>query len=771
MTDVTTTADGRIRVRSLFSGTVQGVGFRPFIYRVATGFGLAGFVENTTDGVVVELEGDPGSVSSFFSAVDEELPPLAEITGLSTREIPAVGGDGFRIVASRRTGQSALHIPPDIATCDQCAAELFDPRDRRYRYPFINCTDCGPRLTIIRDIPYDREKTSMAAFDLCPDCRGEYEDPASRRFHAQPNACGRCGPHVTLLTADGRPADTDDPINEAARLLRKGMIVAIRGVGGFHLAVDATDEQAVRRLRQRKLREEKPFALMVRDLAQARRIVEITPEEEALLISARRPIVLMLRNEKTIVAPSVAPGMGTFGVMLPYTPLQHLLFDSDMPPLVMTSGNRSGEPIAIGNDGALETLAGITDYFLVHDREILVRCDDSIAMVVQGRPAVVRRSRGYVPGPVDVGQSYPEVLAVGGHLKSTVCVLKGNLAFMSPFIGDMDTPGARDFFSETVSLMRRITECHPAIVACDLHPGYFTTDAARRMEGVTVYPVQHHYAHIVSCLAENGVSDTVIGVALDGTGYGTDGTIWGGEWLIADRAGFTRAGHVAPFTLPGGEAAVHEPWRTGVSLIKCAYGTRWPEIAERIGLTPERAAQGAFGQMVDRGVNSPVTTSMGRIFDGVAAVLGLNRRVSYEGQAAMELEACAAAGRADILPFDVVKRDGAVVLDLFGTVRAIVEGTDAGTSKRDLAASFHATVIAGIVRTVREIAAATGIGRVALSGGCFQNRILLAGVIDSLEDERFEVLTHRRVPTNDGGIALGQAVAAGGRPGADTGAR
>jgi hydrogenase maturation protein HypF len=763
MMDVSSGSGDRIRVRSLFSGTVQGVGFRPFIYRVAVRFGLAGFVENTTDGVVVELEGHPRSVSSFFSALETELPPLAEITGLVKEAIPAVGGDGFRIIASRRTGQSALHIPPDIATCDRCVEELFDPGDRRYQYPFINCTDCGPRLTIIQDIPYDREKTSMAAFDLCPDCRSEYEDPASRRFHAQPNACARCGPKVVLLTGGGVPVDTGDPVGEAACLLRSGSIMAVRGVGGFHLAVDATNEEAVLRLRRRKLREEKPFALMVRDLQQARRIVEVTPEEQALLTSARRPIVLMPRTDKTIVAPSVAPGMGTFGVMLPYTPLQHLLFDSDMPPLVMTSGNRSGEPIAIGNNEALASLSDIADFFLVHDREIVVRCDDSIAMVVGERPGILRRSRGYVPGPIVLAESYPDVLAVGGHLKSTVCVLKGNLAFMSPYIGDMDTLGARGFFYETVALMQRITECGPKVVACDLHPGYFTTDAARRMEGAIFHMVQHHHAHIVSCMAENGVSDTVIGVALDGTGYGTDGTIWGGEWLIADRVGFKRAGHLASFTLPGGEAAIREPWRTGASLVRCAYGNRWHDVAERLGLVPECAAKGAFMQMVDRDINSPVTTSMGRVFDGVAAILGLKRSVSYEGQAAMELEAYAAAGAADILPFEITLKGETVVLDLSGTIRAIVEGMDGGASRRDLAAAFHATLIAGIVQTVKEIAKATGIGRVALSGGCFQNRLLLAGVLDSLERARLDVLTHRRVPTNDGGIALGQAVAAGGR--------
>ncbi len=765
MTDITTSTNERIRVRSLFSGTVQGVGFRPFIYRNAVRFGLTGFVKNTSDGVVAELEGEPESVSSFFSAVRAELPPLAEITGLVKEDVPPTGDGEFLIIASKRTGQSSLHIPPDIASCDACVAELFDPADRRYRYPFINCTDCGPRLTIIRDIPYDRDKTSMASFDLCPECRHEYEDPASRRFHAQPNACERCGPAVKILSNNGAVISAEDPIEQAARLLRSGKIGAIRGLGGFHLAVDATNDEAVGRLRQRKLREEKPLAVMVGDIGRAREIVEVTGREEELLLSARRPIVLMTKKQSAAVADSVAPGMGTFGVMLPYTPIQHLLFAGDMPALVMTSGNLSGEPIAIANDDALARLSGIADFFLVHNRDILVRCDDSITAVVADNPTILRRSRGFVPGPIAVSGEYPPVLAVGGHLKATVCTLKGNLAFMSPYIGDMDTPGARDFFFETVALMERITETVPKVVACDLHPGYFTTEAARCMEGVRLFEVQHHHAHIVSCMAENGVTGSVIGVALDGTGYGTDGTIWGGEFLVADEAGFSRAGYLAPFTLPGADAAVREPWRTAASLIRSAYGTQWRSVVERLDLIPDRVNKEAFMDMVDRGVNSPVTTSMGRVFDGVAAIIGLRSRVDFEGQAAMELETCAegAYAGAHVLPFETRQQGDAVVLDLSGTIREIVERTAAGASREQLAGAFHATLVEAIGRMVKEIGDKTGIGRVALSGGCFQNRILLGEVLGRLETMGFEVLIHRRVPTNDGGIALGQAVSAGSR--------
>jgi hydrogenase maturation protein HypF len=768
MTSVSLNSGDSIRVRCLFTGTVQGVGFRPFVYRVAVRLGLTGFVKNTSDGVVAELEGTQGSVDGFLYALEAELPPLAEITGLVKDTIPPVGGDGFSIIASRRTGQSSLHIPPDIASCDACVTELLDPHNRRYRYPFINCTDCGPRLTIISDIPYDREKTSMAPFSLCPECRAEYEDPSNRRFHAQPNACPACGPSVTLLDGSGGQIPMSDPIVETIRLLRSGSIVAIRGLGGFHLAVDATNDQAVLRLRQRKLREEKPFAVMVGDLLEVRQIVEVTDEEERLLLSPRRPIVLMTRKGSTPIAPSVAPGMGTFGVMLPYTPLQHLLFADDTPPLVMTSGNRSGEPIATGNDDAVARLSGIADYFLVHNREILVRCDDSVTTVVRGKPTVLRRSRGYVPGPIELSESFGDVLAVGGHLKAAVCILKGSSAFMSPYIGDMDTPTARDFFFETVDLMKRITECDPRIVACDLHPGYFTTAAARRMEGVRIHEIQHHHAHVVSCMADNGVSGRVIGVALDGTGFGTDGTIWGGELLVADTVGFVRAGHLAPFTLPGGDAAVREPWRTAASLIRCAYGEKWQDVAERLGIMPERGAKDAFMGMIEKGINSSVTTSMGRVFDGVASILGVRRLVNFEGQAAMELETCAATGQSTLLPFDIMENDGVCILDLFGTIRALVEGMDAGLPQEDLAASFHASLVSGLGRVVEAIRDKTGVNRVVLSGGCFQNRILLEGLLDRLAGAGIEVLIHRRVPTNDGGIALGQAVAAAAREKAGT---
>ncbi len=562
MTDTAPHPTDTVRLRCLFSGIVQGVGFRPFIWRIATRNGLTGFVKNTSDGVTVEVEGNNASVDRFLRAAREELPPLADITGLVTEIVPHAGESDFTIITSERTGPSAVHITPDIATCDACRGELLDAADRRYRYPFINCTDCGPRLTIIGDIPYDRRNTSMSVFGLCPECRREYEDPADRRFHAEPNACPACGPRLTLLGGQGESMGTADPVAETACLLKAGMTVAIRGLGGFHLAADATNDEAIRRLRTNKCREEKPFAVMVKDIRAARTIADISPEEERLLTSPQRPIVLLRKRAGAVVSPLVAPGMGTFGVMLPYTPLHHLLFDADgIGPLVMTSGNRSGEPIAIGIEDALASLSGIADYFLVHNREILVRCDDSIAMVAGNKGSILRRSRGYAPKPIALSDSYPDVLAVGGHLKTTLCLLKGRSAFMSPYVGDMDTPAAREFFFEAASVMKRITECEPSVVACDLHPGYFTVAAAHKMHGIKTVAVQHHHAHVVSCMAENGIAGRVIGVALDGTGYGTDGTIWGESFSwpmrspLSGPATFPRSAfRVArpPFTSRGG---------------------------------------------------------------------------------------------------------------------------------------------------------------------------------------------------------------------------
>lgn len=749
-----------MRLAWRFAGIVQGVGFRPFIYRLARERSLAGFVQNRTDGVLVEVEGAVEAVRRFGGDVLEALPPLADVTSVTSAEVPPRGDRDFRIAPSENTGKAEVRLSPDVAPCAACLAELDDPGDRRYRYPFINCTDCGPRLTIIRHIPYDRENTSMACFPLCPACRREYEDPLDRRFHAEPNACAVCGPSLRLLDAEGRPTASDDEIEQAIDLLKDGLILAIKGLGGFHLGVDAGNEEAVARLRQRKCREEKPLAILVRDIMAARRLAALKPEEERLLASPERPIVLVPKRPGSPLAPSVAPGMATLGIMLPSTPLQHLLLKGDFPALVMTSGNRTDEPICTGNQEALVRLRGIADFFLVHDRDILVRCDDSITMVAAGGPAVTRRARGYAPRAVALRRRYPPVLALGPQVKATVCLVREDAAFLSPHIGDPETPQARDFHEESVALVQRITECAPERIACDLHPGYHTSRVAAGRADRQVCRVQHHHAHIVSCMAENRAGGPVIGLAMDGTGYGTDGRAWGCEFLVATETDFTRAGHLKPFSLPGGEKAIREPWRTAASLLREAFGASWPEAAWRSGILPAGMAPDLLERIMDSGLAGLPTTSLGRVFDGVSALLGVRHRVSFEGQAAMELEALAGPEKGRLLPFTIGEDNGTYVLDLFPAIRELLDLLSRGERRAALAAAFHQTLAVSFSALAGRIRETTGLNTAALSGGCFQNRRLLEETTAALEGVGFEVLRHRLVPANDGGIALGQAVIA-----------
>lgn len=753
------------RVRYQYQGVVQGVGFRPFIHRLATAMDLAGFVQNRSDGVVVEVEG--AAVDLFGERVLDELPPLADVYDHTREDLPPTGGQGFRIIPSEGDEHRDVHIPPDIATCDDCLRELFDPDDRRYRYPFINCTNCGPRLTIIRDIPYDRDNTSMKVFPLCEDCRGEYDDPADRRFHAEPNACPTCGPQLQLLDEAGNDRPAADPLREAARLLKEGYILAVKGLGGFHLCVDATDDSAVKRLRVRKHREEKPFAVMVRDLDMARRLARVDDDEAALLTSPRRPIVLCERLAETDLAPSVAPGVPAVGLMLPYTPLHHLLLAEGFTALVMTSANATDEPICIKNDEAVRRLGGIADAFLIHDREILVRCDDSIAAVRAGRPRVHRRSRGYAPLPLVVPAAPEPVLALGPELKNTVCVLKDSRAFLSPHIGDLSTPEARDFFHESLELMERITECRPKIVACDLHPDYYSTRHAGTLTDVEFFPVQHHHAHIVSCMAEHGLTES-LGLAFDGTGYGPDGTVWGGEFIHATAADYTRRGRLRTFTLPGGERAIREPWRIAAALLRETWPETWADVARNLDLLPEDVNPSLLEVMMARGLNCPRTSSMGRLFDGVAALLGVRHTVSFEGQAAMELETLASEP-GEALAWDLDRGVVLNELDWRPLVRVLVKRRLAGESPARLAADFHATVIHASAKLAAELARVDGLSAVTLSGGCFQNRLLLEGLMQALKNEGLEACAHERVPTNDGGIALGQAVSAAAQLGMQVG--
>ena len=750
------------RIRYLFTGIVQGVGFRPFIYRLAHRYDLTGWVQNHSAGVYAEVEGRSDHIADFIRDVTATPPPMAEVHVARTWELPLRGDVGFQIIRSGQSRAKKIYITPDIATCDDCLAELKNPADRRYHYPFINCTNCGPRLTIINDVPYDRERTSMACFPLCPACREEFDNPADRRFHAQPNACPVCGPVLRLLDGEGREITTENnPWQEAVKLLAEGAIFAIKGLGGFHLAVSAVNDEAVQNLRFRKHREEKPLAIMVRDINEARRCAHISEEEERLLTSPQRPIVLLRQREGHDLAPSIAPGMDTLGIMLPYTPLHHLLFEGNFAALVLTSANRTDEPICIANREAVDRLHDIADYFLVHDRDILVRCDDGIAAIYDSKAMLLRRSRGLAPKPLPLMTSFPSVLALGAQLKGQICLLREDMAFISPHIGDLETPLARDFFHENINLLQTITECRPHVIACDLHPDYYSSHAARRMTEKTVIQVQHHHAHIAACLAENHVTERVLGLAMDGTGLGTDGRIWGGEFLLADTASFERVGHFRYFLLPGGDQAVRQPWRTGASLLFSAFGSSWEDWAKRLSLLPEDFSAAALHKIMTNRINCPETSSLGRLFDGAAAILGLRRQVTFEGQAAMELEAWAAKGTGTVLPYEIEK-DGAVfVLDMSPMIRALADNVLRGVSLADQAASFHQTIIAALTDMAERIAHETGIRVLAMSGGCFQNRILLEGCLSSLQQAGFTVLRHHHVPTNDGGIALGQAVIAG----------
>jgi len=727
------------------------VGFRPAVFRLARQAGLSGIVRNDSEGVWIELEGPPEEVRDFPALLRAGAPPLARIDALEVSELAPLGETTFRVTASREGAATAASIPADSATCAACLRELFDPGDRRYRYPFINCTDCGPRYTIVRDIPYDRSRTTMAAFRLCAPCRAEYEDPASRRFHAEPNACPECGPRLEL-SAPGRAALLrEDALAAAIDMLRAGQIVAIKGIGGFHLAADASSEETLRRLRERKKRPAKPFGLMARSLREIEAICEVEAAAREALLSPRRPIVLLPARAR--LARSVAPGLNEHGVMLPYAPLHHLLLKDGPPLLVMTSGNRSEEPIARSDEEALERLAGIADAFLLHNREIHTRADDSVVRIVAGIAQPVRRSRGFVPVPVRLPFEAPPLLAVGSQLKNTVCVTRGGEAFLSPHVGDLDDRGAFAFFVEVIAKMRRLLGSAPERIAHDLHPDYLSTRFALE-SGLPRVPVQHHHAHIASCLAENGRTQRAIGVAFDGTGCGPRGELWGGEILLADLAGFRRVGHLRALSLPGGEAAIREPWRVAAAVLRDAGEPL--DLLRRIGPRLTSVAH-----LLEKNVASPASTGAGRWFDAVAALCAVRDEVTYEGQAAIELEAAAGPREAEPFGFAIPGDGGASFeVDLRPCVREIAAQLRGGAETAEISARFHATLAAAVHAACSRAREQSGVHVVALSGGCFQNRRLTELCASALEADSFEVLLHRQVPPNDGGLSLGQAAVA-----------
>ena len=741
------------------NGIVQGVGFRPFVYNLANQYGLKGEVANTSSGVIIHIEGAIKDLESFSHDLSAKPPPLAHIVEINQYDEAVNNRKEFRIVESMGVSAMSTLISPDVSICQDCLQELFDPDDRRYQYPFINCTNCGPRYTIIDDIPYDRPKTSMKHFTMCSPCQAEYSDPTNRRFHAQPNACEACGPRVTLYDCSHHLVETPDPIGHCATLLKQGAILAIKGLGGFHLAVDAENDTAVTVLRKRKHREQKPLALMSYNLERIDRYAHIPQDHKRLLTSIQRPIVLLPKKEPNTISPAVAPQNRYFGVMLPYTPMHYLLLSHDFTALVMTSGNLSEEPIAIDNDDAFRRLANIADYFLVHNRDIYLRSDDSIMRRSAGVDRFIRRSRGFVPVPVFLKKEIAPMLACGAELKNTICLTKGNKAFLSQHIGDLENVATYDFYRLTIRHMKRILEVKPEIIAYDMHPDYLSTRWAMNQQKIEKIPVQHHHAHIVSAMAENKIDGPVVGLSFDGTGYGTDGAIWGGEVLVADERQFTRAGHLAYVPMPGSAAAIKEPWRMAVSYLSDALGPDIWNLDLPLMQNIEENKLKILTEMITKGINSPNTSSLGRLFDGVAAIVGLRNKVAFEGQAAMELEMTAEGDADRIYDFDWLEKES-IQIQTGPIIRGVVNDTLDGVAPSLISARFHGTLIQLFAELADFICKKNGLHRVVLSGGVFQNSLLLAGLVLALEHKGFEVFSHKLVPTNDGGISLGQAVIA-----------
>ncbi|MFC1650527.1 carbamoyltransferase HypF [Candidatus Latescibacterota bacterium] len=797
------------------TGIVQGVGFRPFVHNLAVKHNLCGYVLNGPEGVVIEIEGRAGAIEDFLYDLEHNAPPLSRIMDILRKKNETLNETdyirprftAFEIRDSLHEGKPVTLISPDVCVCDDCISELFDPENRRHLYPFINCTNCGPRFTIIRGLPYDRPYTTMSDFNMCPDCLREYENPHDRRFHAQPNACEICGPRLELLDSEGHPVGAD-PVASAVNMLKDGLVVAVKGLGGFHLVVDGSSDDAVKRLRQRKHRDEKPLAIMTGTLEDADRIVRAGEVEKQILGSIERPILLAHKRENTVIAESVAPDNNYLGVMLPYTPLHYLLFFDPssggnyekgrtvFPALVMTSGNLSEEPICKDNDEALDRLYGIADAFLVHNRDIHVRSDDSVVRIADGEASFLRRSRGYVPVPVFLNDRTPPVLALGAELKNTICITEGKRAFTSQHIGDMENITTLDFFHEAVSHFKKILEIEPGVFAYDLHPGYLSSkyfkqieeefeDSGRRFGSVGV---QHHHAHIASVLAEHGHDGPVIGLSWDGTGYGLDDTVWGGEILLATPYGFTRLAHLDYVPMPGGESAVRESWRMAFSYLSSAFED------DTAGLNLQCLKQipaddlDILARAISSGINCPLTSSLGRFFDAAASILDIRHVSAFEGQAAIMLDMLASKElTGSVLPYDIrengiehfdtypvlkgtLKNTSLPAEDFHGTgyildykplVRALAEGIKSGREQSKLAYDFHLTLMSSFLDVLNRIREETNIATVALSGGCWQNRILSERIPEMLRAHGYEVLTNRLVPPNDGGLSLGQAYIAG----------
>ncbi len=761
----------RIQVR----GIVQGVGFRPFVYNLAEKLHLHGFVLNTSEGVTIEVEGSEAALEHFLDKLTNGPPRLAQIEDVTVCDLEPSGDTSFTIRQSVEEVGKFVLVSPDVATCDDCWRDFTDPNNRRYGYPFTNCLNCGPRYTIIQDIPYDRPVTTMAKFQMCAPCQAEYDDPANRRFHAQPNACLDCGPTLVLVKADSFLPSEDvifglgdlslSIIRDARRLLRDGKILAIKGLGGFHLGCDAENDEAVRLLRERKRRSDKPFALMARDLAAIESFCFVSETDRKVLLSARRPIVILPRRPSTQISSAVAPRNNTLGLMLPYTPLHYLLFSDspDEPPaftaLVMTSGNMSEEPIVTCNEEVWTRLHSVPDWFLLHNREIYMRVDDSVVRTFEGKERVLRRSRGYAPHAIDLGMDLVETLACGAELKNTFCLTKGHYAFLSQHIGDLENYETLVFFRETVEQMQKLFRVAPQVVAYDLHPLYLSTKFALEFESMEKIGVQHHHSHIASCMAENRLREKVIGVAFDGTGYGTDGQVWGGEFLVADFAGFERRAHFRYVPLPGGDAAIRQPWRAALSYLQDTFGAGASSLELPLSKEINPKKRSLVQAMITRGLNTVQTSSCGRLFDAVASLVGLRHEINFEGQAAIELEMIAQEGIQESYAFQIGQGDPWEI-DMRPTIEAIVGEVRQRKEAGYIAAKFHNTVAAVIVEVCRGLREREGLNRVCLSGGTFQNMYLLEHALAGLRGCGFGVFLHAKVPPNDGGISLGQAVIA-----------
>lgn len=754
------------------SGVVQGVGFRPFLFVLAKKYHLTGEVSNTSQGVCVHVEGTPEQIQAFTQDIYHKNPLLASVTRIDTQAAELNHFSSFEIVKSRALDARATLISPDVSICPDCLAEMKDPQDRRHEYPFINCTNCGPRYTIIEDIPYDRPKTSMRHFTMCGLCQKEYDDPFNRRFHAQPNACPQCGPRVVLTDTAGNEIETDSKaaVDLAARYLRQGKIVGVKGLGGFHLACDASDQAAVARLRQKKLRPHKPFALMAESIDLLLDHAHVTPEEKALLTSYSRPIVLLKKKaarpgrKVAGLAPGIAPFNTCLGIMLPYTPLHYLLLEKGPGILVMTSGNRSGEPLSIENEDALAGFAHIADCFLWHNRQIYFRADDSIARVQAGKTRFLRRSRGYAPLPVTLNRTLPKILGCGAGLKATICLTRGRDVFLSQHIGDMDHARTYDFYLDSIGHLKQILDIDPAIIAHDMHPGYMSTGYAAQQDHVKKVAVQHHHAHAVACMAENDLDEEVIAITLDGTGYGLDGRIWGGEILLCTQKAFQRAAHLSWIRMPGSDAAVLEPWRMAAAVLYQAFGRDFLSLDIPYIREMDKEKLAFVCQMMDKNLNSPWTSSAGRWFDAVSSLVCIRHRISHESQAAMELEAAAGEDvSVNAYGFDLMPGNNdaqGFEINLMPCVRQMVEEIRQDRPVGRISSKFHHTLIQAFLAGAQRVSGKTGIEKIVLSGGVFNNDIILTGLIRALEENGLTVYTHTRVPTGDGGICLGQAVVA-----------